>query len=258
MFLMYIDESGDPGLLGSPSRYFALSGLTIHETKWHDFIQDTLNFRRYLRIRYGVRLRNEIHASDFIRSSYLKPDGTCLSQNERILVLRDYLNFLSGLNYLRITNIVIDKNTKTSGYDVFTEAWKLLFQRFENTLNSGNFSGSPNQPTNDYGIVFCDDTNGGKLTSLMRKMTVYNPIPNAGGTGFRNLPMRKIIEDPNMRDSNHSLLIQSADVVAYMLLQYLSPNKKIKAQGARNYFARLRPVLNTRASRHHSLGIVML
>jgi hypothetical protein len=27
MFLMYVDESGDPGLINSPTRYYVLSGL---------------------------------------------------------------------------------------------------------------------------------------------------------------------------------------------------------------------------------------
>jgi hypothetical protein len=30
MYFMYVDESGDPGLVGSPTRYFTLSGLVIH------------------------------------------------------------------------------------------------------------------------------------------------------------------------------------------------------------------------------------
>ena len=31
MFLMYVDESGDAGLVGSPTRYFVLTGLVVHE-----------------------------------------------------------------------------------------------------------------------------------------------------------------------------------------------------------------------------------
>ena len=28
---MYVDESGDVGLVGSPTRYFVLVGLVVHE-----------------------------------------------------------------------------------------------------------------------------------------------------------------------------------------------------------------------------------
>jgi len=28
---MYVDESGDPGLVGSPTEHFLLTGLVVHE-----------------------------------------------------------------------------------------------------------------------------------------------------------------------------------------------------------------------------------
>lgn len=34
MYLIYEDESGDSGTLNSPSRYFVLSGLVVHELRW--------------------------------------------------------------------------------------------------------------------------------------------------------------------------------------------------------------------------------
>jgi hypothetical protein len=244
MFLLYVDESGDPGLTNSPTRYFGLSGLMIHETHWHEFVRETLRFRRLLRQRYGIRVRHEIHTSDFIRSTYRTPDGTCLCANDRILVLRDYVQFLASLSCLRITSVMIDKTSKPEGYDVFGEAWRLLFQSFEQALKQGD--------SRDYGMTFCDKTNGAKLVSLMRKMTLSNPVATHGG-GLTNMPIRRIIEDPNMRDSEHSLLIQSADVVAYLLLQHFSPNKMIRKYGAKNFFKRLKPVCLDR----DNLGIVM-
>jgi hypothetical protein len=33
MYLLYVDESGDVGLDGSPGRYFALSGFVVHELR---------------------------------------------------------------------------------------------------------------------------------------------------------------------------------------------------------------------------------
>ena len=34
MYLMYVDESGDVGMVNSPSRYFVLVGLVLHELRW--------------------------------------------------------------------------------------------------------------------------------------------------------------------------------------------------------------------------------
>lgn len=254
MYLMYVDESGDPGLNNSPTRYFVLSGLVFHELRWREFIDQVLTFRKRMKTTYGLGIRDEIHAAEFVRSS----SSVSLPRNVRYLILRHFAAELSRMNWLSITNIVVDKSGKPNSYDVFESAWKVLFQRFENTLAHRNFPG-PQNP-DDLGIVICDDTNGGKLTKLMRKMGSYNPIPNQQhiGAGYRNMPIRKIIEDPNLRDSKNSHPIQAADLCAYLLFQYLSPNGFIKKVGGKNSFRLLDPILNKRASNRDPLGIVRL
>jgi hypothetical protein len=149
------------------------------------------------------------------------------------------------------------KAGKPASYDVFEMAWKVLFQRFHNTMHHGNFPGAHRA---DFGMIFPDDTNGKKLTRLVRKMTVYNPIPNQAqyGQGYRQLPALKIIEDPHPKNSADSYFIQAADACAYFLMQRYAPNKFIRQNGATNYFNRLRAVLNLRAATAHGLGIVEL
>ena len=49
MYLMYVDESGDTGLANSPTRYFVLSGIVVHESRWREFINALVAFRRTLR-----------------------------------------------------------------------------------------------------------------------------------------------------------------------------------------------------------------
>jgi Protein of unknown function (DUF3800) len=41
MYLMYVDESGDPGLNNSPTRYFTLTGMVVHEQRWHETVNPT-------------------------------------------------------------------------------------------------------------------------------------------------------------------------------------------------------------------------
>jgi len=48
MYFFYVDESGDTGLVNSPSRYFVLSGIVVHELKWHDTLEAIIAFRRSL------------------------------------------------------------------------------------------------------------------------------------------------------------------------------------------------------------------
>ena len=250
MYLMYVDESGDTGLAGSPSPYFCLSGIVVHERRWRDFLNRLIAFRRTLKSVYGLPVRSELHASEYIRFAV---HG--LQKHERLAILRNTIDELAKTPDIMITNVVVDKSSKTAGYDVFQNAWGTLFQRFENTLLNGNFPGAF---TEDYGLVLTDATAGEKLARMVRRMSVFNPIPSSFGGQTRNIPMVRMIEDPHGKDSKSSLPVQMADVCAYFLHQRFRPNSYIKRKKAERYFDRLKPVLNTNASRFDPLGIVRL
>lgn len=247
---MYVDESGDTGFVNSPTAYFALSGIIVHESNWRQFLNHLIAFRKTLRSTYGLPVRGEIHASKFITGQAFG-----LTKHVRLAILRNTLDELAKFQHISITNIIIEKQGKPATYDLFNAAWGTLFQRFENTLIHGNFPGGHR---NDHGIVITDATAGKKLARLVRKMAVYNPIPNDPryGGGSRNLPISRVIEDPYGKDSSETLPIQMADVIAYFLHQRYKPNSYIRRKRAQLYFDRLQPVLNKHASRFNQLGIV--
>jgi hypothetical protein len=91
-------------------------------------------------------------------------------------------------------------------------------------------------------------------------MNVYNPIPHMAwaGPGARNIPILRVIEDPHPKDSKDSYFIQASDTAAYFLMQKFKPNSFVRRAGAHNYLTRLMTILNTRASRANSLGVVVL
>lgn len=66
MYLLYVDESGDTGLLNSPTNYYILSVLVIHESSWSELLANLVTFRRYLRDKFGLKLRDEIHCNEMI------------------------------------------------------------------------------------------------------------------------------------------------------------------------------------------------
>jgi hypothetical protein len=247
---MYIDESGDTGLVNSPTAYFALSGIVVHEYQWRTFLDHLIHLKKQLRKVHGLPVRAEIHAAPFISGQV---HG--LQKHVRLAILRDVLDDLATLPYISITNVVVDKSSKQQGYDVFGYAWRYLFQRFENTLRYGNFPGGHQQ---DSGLVISDATAGKKLSRLIRQMAVYNYVPNQAlfGPGARNLRVSRIIEDPFGKESHTTLPIQMADVCAYFLHQKYRPNSYIRRKRAHNYFDRLKPILNLRASGKNALGIV--
>ncbi len=62
MYLMYVDESGDSGLENSRTRYFVLTGMVVHELRWQDALNAFVGFRRRMREKFGLKLRDEVHA----------------------------------------------------------------------------------------------------------------------------------------------------------------------------------------------------
>jgi len=123
MYLMYFDETGDTGLHNSPTSYFGLSGLVVHESDWRRFINDLVAFRKTLRSTYGLPVRAEIHAAEFMSK---RVHG--LEKFERLAILRNTLDELAKLNYISVTNVIVHKVGKPPDYDVFLKAWQTLFQ----------------------------------------------------------------------------------------------------------------------------------
>src|SRR5680860_1270874 len=221
MYLMFVDESGDTGLTGSPTGCFVLSGLVIHESRWQDCLERLIRFRRRMRHAFGLKLREEIHSRHMI-------------------------------------TVVVDKTNKPQTYDVFEWAWGALIQRFENTIRADNFPGPGG--SEDRGILIPDRTDEAKLSRLMRRMRRHNPIPNQPqfGSGYRDLLLTRMVEDPSFRESHRSYFIQAADTAAFLLYQREQPCSYFQRKGGHNYFSVLRPVLLLEASSCDPDGVVRL
>lgn len=255
MYMMYVDESGDPGLVASPTRYFVLSGVVVHELRWRDYLDQLLDFRRRMQRAFGLRLREEIHAAALIN----RPGPLVrIQRNDRLTIIRAFANELASLSQVSSINVVVDKHGKPPTYDPFAMAWKALIQRFSNTITYRNFPGPANP--DERGMIFPDNTDVKEVTQLVRQMRRYNPIPTQPqvGFGYRNVVLSNIVEDPNFRDSQHSYFIQAADLVAFLLYQSLAPSSYIRRKSAQNYFDRLEPILCKVASKSDPRGIVRL
>ncbi len=256
MFLMYVDESGDTGLgSSSPTRYFVLSGLVIHELRWTEYLDKLIGFRRMLSTRFGFRLRDEFHSAALINTpGVFSP----IPKPRRLEMIRLYADQLATMPDFNAINIVVDKQGKPPTYDVFEMSWKALIQRFENTMSYRNFRGPMNP--DERGMLIPDATDKKKLRMLLRKMRHFNPVTNQTqyGPGSRNLQIRTIVEDPFFKDSAESFFIQSADLIAYLLYQKFSPNAYMRRKSGQNYFNRLEPILCKVASSSDPQGIVRL
>ncbi|MBK6727325.1 MAG: DUF3800 domain-containing protein [Xanthomonadales bacterium] len=253
MYLMYVDESGDPGMSGSPTDYFALSGLVIHELSWRPVLERLVGFRRRMRDKFGLKMREEIHAAHFINNpGALKR----IPRNDRLTILRHFAEEIASAHELSIINIILSKQEKHASFDVLEAAWQALLQRFENTMTHRNFPGPAN--ADDRGIVLPDGQPSKIIRSLQRRMRHFNPIPSRFGGATRRIKLVKIVEDPVFRDSRDSLLVQAADLCCFLAYQSVAPNSYMRKKGAANWIDRLGPVLCLKASPRDARGIVRL
>lgn len=238
MFLMYVDESGDSGLVDSPVRYYVLSGLVVHELKWRDVLEQILAFRKRVRDQHGLKLREELHASHLIN----KPGPLVrIRRHDRLTIIREFADALASIADANLIHIVVDKLGKPRDYDVFGNAWTALIQRLEDAISHQCFRGP--RSSGDRAMILPDDTDQKRLRELVRRLRVHNPRRDEADGGWRNAPVTRVIEDPAFRDSAHSYLIQAADLSAFLLYQQLSPNAYMRKKSAHNYFGRLAPVL---------------
>jgi hypothetical protein len=255
MFLMYVDESGDTGLVNSPTRYFVLSGVVIHELIWREYLEVLIAFRRRMRLTFGLKLREEIHAAHFIN----RPGALVrIPRNNRLSIIRHFADEAANLRDINIINVVVDKAGKSAGYDVIEQAWRALVQRFSKTMSHRNFRGPAN--ADERGLILPDMSEVKRITQTIRRMRRFNPIPNQPtfGPGYRNLLVENLVEDPFFKDSRHSYFLQVADLAAFLLYQRLAPSAYSRKKGVPAYFSRLRPVLCTVASSSDPDGIVRL
>ena len=252
---MYVDESGDSGMVNSPTRYFALTGLVVHELRWRESLNSLIAFRQRMKGAFGLKLREEIHAAAFINAP---GDVVRIKRNNRLTVLRMFADELGAMRDLNLINVIVDKQGKSVGYDVFGVAWKALLQRFENTILYRNFPG-PSNP-DERGMVMPDFTDNKKLTQLVRQMRRFNPVPNAvvRGPGYRNLMLVRLIEDPSFRDSKDSYFVQACDLAAWLLYQSVQPSAYMRKNSGQNYWKRLHPILCLKASPRDPDGVVRI
>ena len=252
MYLMYVDESGDVGKNNSPTKYFVLSAIVFHESRWRATLENLVDFRRMLRDNKGLKLRDEIHCTNFInRPGELKS----IKRNDRLDIIKKCIDWINNQAHLNVFSVVINKEGRTD--DIFELAWSILTMRFENTIRSNNFSG-PQNP-DDKGMILSDNTEGEKLRKLIRRMRHFNTVPNMKEHyqgGYRNIKLEYIIEDPVFRDSQHSLIHQMTDVVAYCVRQRYEPNAYMKKKGGHNFYKRLSDVATKQVTKNNNYGIV--
>ncbi|MBB4687397.1 DUF3800 domain-containing protein [Amycolatopsis jiangsuensis] len=210
MEIAYVDESGDAGYGGS--RTYTLGCVLIEDARWPAAFDAFLGFRRFIRARFGIRVRDEIKANYLLRGGGpLK--RLQMGERQRRVIYRQHMRLAAKLP-VKVFAVVVRKDLilkrSMNPRDV---AWEFLLQRIER-----------HSTTNDLPMmVVHDEGDSLNIRGVARKARRANTAGSAFGTGRFRLPARLLIDDPVPRQSDQSYFVQLADLAAFAAYRRLYP-----------------------------------
>jgi len=259
MYIVYYDESGDDGVPGS-SKLFLLSAVALHHQNWHDTYSQLQSFRSLLKAQHRIPIRTEFHTRPFLLNKNPYRDLS-LSDDERLLILDKWCEFLGNQSALMITNVAINKTAVPSEghYPVLDNAVTFSVQRIENTLK--------NTAPGEKFLIITDDGRIGAMRKTTRRIQKVNFIPSKIDLRPYRQEISLMIEDPLPKKSAESYFIQVADLISYVVATHLARTKlqaalgnrlpkQLDDQRIRSWMEKLKPVLNLKASTTDPYGIV--
>jgi hypothetical protein len=207
MYLTYIDESSGPAS-------FTLGCVFLKADQWPSVFDEVLDFRRFLKARFGIPVRAEIKANYLLHNK--GPFRQCpLSESARHAVYRAHMRLQPKVG-LQSFGVVIRRQglaQKNPTLDARHVAWEYLIQRLESLTRKGS----------THALIIHDEGEGGLARKLVRKARRIGTAGSAFGTGSLKRPADRIIDDPVPRKSHESFFIQFADLVAYAAFRRVFP-----------------------------------
>ena len=202
----YVDESGDTGssATGGTAAY-ALGCVVIDADTWLDTFDSHLELRRRLKLAYGLPVRTELKANYLIRSSGpLK--ALNLPTAQRHLIYRACMRWMATAPGLHAFATVTHKSPNTAGSDLLIGTWTPMLQRLSRTTQAWHESNL---------LLVHDNGENDAIRKLARKSRRYLTAGQAHGSGSVDLQFKRLIDDPQPKDSQQSYMLQMADLVAY-------------------------------------------
>jgi hypothetical protein len=224
MHLIYIDDSKDDQG-GGP---VVFSGLAVPVEGWRDTFQLIKAYRQELKQRYGIALKYELHATDFVRGKGSLGAPRIVPKGLRCAIFKDTIRFIAEqLPGVRAFHV---------SFPISREDW--AFERLLNRINRTMHTWK------SHALLICDEGKEGYYTGMVRRMGAFNPIPSAygaweDGSTTKNIVIDRIIEDPIFRVSRKSYFIQMVDFCAYALLRQDRPTPYSLKYGLDQAFQRM-------------------
>lgn len=228
MYFIYIDDSGDTGLMnkGSPTKAYVLSALVVPHTDWLDMLDELIEFRRFLRDEFGVKVRDELKAGYLVHGT---GPFAGVGQKARMRIYRMAMRFQRKValleegkigGRLQAWAVVINKaewenqGKRAESEAIHETAWQYMLNRIERFTHYGD----------DTCIVFPDEGHPDAVRTITRKMRRQSLVPSMYDPDVKlKVPVRLMLEDPNFRRSSESYFVQLADLNSYAAYRRVFP-----------------------------------
>ena len=217
MFLTYFDESGDSGVYNSPTDWFVLNAVLVHETAWLRTLDELVRLRRDLRDRYGIMPRKELKGMHF-RKGEGAFEGLGIPRHQRFRIYQEIMDFEAQLDIKTYSVAIHKAGAAARGWEPRFAAWKFAIERLHTFCSKQG----------DYATLFPDEGHGFFIRQLVRRMRRHNSVsPHYGGQAI-GVPVERVLEDPNDRKSEDSYFVQLADLNAFATHRYgaIDPKKR--------------------------------
>jgi hypothetical protein len=215
-----------------------------------------------LRDRFGIRLRREIHAHEFVAGRG-NLGSQVVGKWQRASIFLGLLELVANLPGVMRFNVCLKKDQHGDPQMI---AWDRLINRIERTmlkmeqvelpkreqllakigtaLSSVELDDLRKRLVNyrARAMIIADEGREGEIEKALRRMHVFNPVPSkygewAPGQRTKNITTDRIIEDPVFKQSHRSYFVQLADCVAYALLKReVPPTSRIRRYGIHQMF----------------------
>jgi hypothetical protein len=228
MYLLYVDESGDPGQAGS--RYLILGAAALFEGKWLPVERDL----RQLIDKYfpaGAK-PSEIHMSDLRKG---KKEFRFLSVAQRRALINDFCQLAQNLlpTELVMFSVIADKphwfaaNLGKTGDDLYAEMFEDLSSRFDLFLRRRYAENAPSK-----GIIIADPHKPSLSDALRTNQRIYQRH------GHRWDVLYNLVETVFFLASSDSPGIQLADLASHAVWRLISANDDSIARPIASLFDR--------------------
>jgi hypothetical protein len=197
-----------------------LACILVPETDWLAYLDKLIALRTRLRQHHNVKTRPELKSTD-IRRGRGPLLGLSWSPQRRMRLFRALMIYQAReMPNLRTFAIAIHKaNCALKQRDPREAAWTFALQRVDRFC----------RPADARAILFPDEGHGLFIKRLTRRHRRFQNILGAFG-GNLSIPLHRILEDPNDRQSHDSYFIQMADWNAYAAHRspHVAPSEGVK------------------------------